>query len=114
MGYGKTTAALWYLQQRQQKGDHVFRVNIYSSDVNLFWQSFCSAFWGTSLAERLSGMDFPAGQTALNMLIRDVTDYLNSLESDLFLLIDDCHLMEDSRVFDMLFPLCSIPSPGCA
>ncbi len=110
MGYGKTTAALWYLNEQQRKGDAVFRVNIYSSDVNLFWQSFCSAFRGTELGERLSGMDFPIGQTAVHMLIQDMMDYLNTLEKDMFLLIDDCHLMEDSRVFSMLFSLCDIPT----
>ncbi len=110
MGYGKTTAALWYLEERQKKGDLVFRVNIYSTDVNLFWQSFCFAFRGTKLGERLDGMEFPASQTAISMLIQDMTDYLHGLEQDVFLLIDDCHLMEDDRVFDMLFSLCDIPT----
>ncbi len=110
MGYGKTTAALWYLDERRAKGDAVFRVNIYSSDVHLFWQSFCAAFRGTELGDRLMGTEFPVGPTAVNMLIRNMTDYLNSLEKELFLLIDDCHLMEDSRVFHMLFSLCDIPT----
>ncbi len=110
MGYGKTTAALWYMDERQKKGDQIFRVNIYSSDVNLFWKNFCSAFRGTALGEHLSGMDFPVGPTALNMLIQDMSDYLNTIDHDLFLLIDDCHLMEDIRVFDMLFSLCRISS----
>ncbi len=109
MGYGKTTAALWYLDERREKGDAVFRVNIYSSDVNLFWQSFCSAFRGTELGERLQGTDFPIGQTAVNLLIQNMMDYLNTQEKDVYLLIDDCHLMEDSRVFDLLFSLCDLP-----
>ncbi len=110
MGYGKTTAALWYLSECQKKGDVVFRVNIYSADVTLFWQSFCTAFRGTELGNRLNGTEFPVGQTAVNMLIQNMTDYLHTLEHDLFLLIDDCHLMEDNRVFDMLFSLCNIPT----
>ncbi len=110
MGYGKTTAALWYLEERKQKGDAVFRVNIYSSDVNLFWQSFCNAFRGTTLGEQLKGTDFPIGPAAINLLIQDMSDYLHSLEHDLFLLIDDCHLMEDNNVFAMLFSLCDIPT----
>ncbi len=110
MGYGKTTAALWYLEERRKTGCPVFRVNIYSSDVNLFWQSFRTAFRPTALGERLEGMEFPAGQTALHLFIRDMTEYLETLEKDLFLLIDDCHLMEDSRVFDLLFALCDIPT----
>ncbi len=44
MGYGKTTAVFWYLEQCQQQGDLVFRVNLYSNDVHLFWQSFRTAF----------------------------------------------------------------------
>lgn len=110
MGYGKSTAALWFLDERQKKGDSVFRINIYSSDVSLFWQSFCSAFRNTELGERLQGMDFPTGQIAINMFICNIEDYLNTLEKDMFLLVDDCHLMEDSRVFSMLFALCDIPT----
>ncbi len=110
MGYGKSTAALWYLDERQNKGDTIFRINIYSSDLSLFWQSFCNVFRNTSLGECLNGMNFPIGQTAINMLIHDMEDYLNTLEKDMFLFVDDCHLMEDSRVFSMLFALCDIPT----
>ncbi len=110
MGYGKTTAALWYLEERQRKGDQVFRVNIYSSDVNLFWQSFCAAFRGTELGQWLEGTEFPAGKTAVQMLLQHMADYLDTIQRELFLLIDDCHLMEDSRVFELLFSLCDIPA----
>ncbi len=110
MGYGKTTAALWYLEERRKRGDEIFRVNIYSGDVNLFWQSFCGAFRGTQLGARLQGMEFPVGQSAVHFLIENMTDYLHTLQQDLFLLIDDCHLMQDSRVFDLLFALCDIPT----
>lgn len=110
MGYGKSTAALWYLDDRQRKGDSVFRVNIYSSDVILFWQSLCNAFRDTVLGERLKGMDFPSGQTAINLFIHDMEDYLSTLEKDLYLFVDDCHLMEDSRAFSILFALCDIPT----
>lgn len=110
MGYGKSTAALWFLDERQKKGDSVFRINIYSSDVSLFWQGFCSAFRNTELGERLKGMNFPTGQAAINMFIQNMEDYLNTLEKDMYLLFDDCHLMEDSRAFSMLFALCDIPT----
>lgn len=110
MGYGKSTAALWYMDERQKKGDSVFRINIYSSDVNLFWHSLCNTFRDTVLGERLKGMDFPSGQTAINMFIHDMEDYLNTLETDMYLLVDDCHLMEDNRVFSILFALCDIPT----
>ncbi len=110
MGYGKTTASLWYLEERRKKGDKVFRVNIYSSDVNMFWQSFCGAFYGTELGERLLGMELPQTPMAINMLISNMSDYLDNLENDLFLLIDDCHLLEDNHIFNILFSLCDIPT----
>ena len=55
-------------------------------------------------------MNFPTGQAAINMFIQNMEDYLNTLEKDMYLLFDDCHLMEDSRAFSMLFALCDIPT----
>ena len=53
MGYGKTTAILWFLNKRYQLGEPFFRVNIYSGDIDLFWKSFCAAFRQTALADQM-------------------------------------------------------------
>ncbi len=110
MGYGKTTAALWYSDERKERGDEVFRVNIYSADVSLFWNTFCSVFSGTVLGERLNGMSFPRGSTAVNMVIEAFTEYLNLLSHHIYIFIDDCHLINDNDVFCLIYSLCDIPT----
>ena len=41
MGYGKSTAINWFLDQVSIKNNcQVFRVNIYSDSTGLFWRGF--------------------------------------------------------------------------
>ena len=109
MGYGKTTAVSWYLEKRRQMGDQVFRVNIYSNNISLFWKSFCGAFHNTELGKQISQFDFPMGETAVGLLAETVLDYLCHREDQFFLFIDDYHLMNDGRVLYMLIKLTDIP-----
>ena len=109
MGYGKTTAVSWYLEKRRQMGDQVFRVNIYSNNISLFWKSFCGAFHNTELGKQISQFDFPMGETAVGLLAETVLDYLCHREDQFFLFIDDYHLMNDGRVLSMLIKLTDIP-----
>lgn len=52
MGYGKTTAVNWYLNERVKK-DHgvVIRISIYTNNLPIFWKSVQNAF-------RFAGFDF--------------------------------------------------------
>lgn len=45
MGYGKTTAVNWFLNQRRQtEAAVILRVNIYSDNRFIFWKSVQNAF----------------------------------------------------------------------
>ena len=51
MGYGKTTAINWFLNQRKQTENAVIlRVNIYSDNRSIFWKSVQEAFAPMSLS----------------------------------------------------------------
>ncbi len=109
MGYGKTTAALWYLDERQKRGAKVYRINIYSSDLDLFWQSFCGVFSNTEYIEKMEEMNFPSGKTAIALFLKTMEGFLNESREHFYILIDDCHLMTDSRMMELVLALCEIP-----
>lgn len=45
MGYGKTTAVNWYLEERAKaEGVLVPRISVYSDNLTLFWRSVQDAF----------------------------------------------------------------------
>ena len=49
MGYGKTTAVNWYLNERVKKGGAVvIRISIYTNNLPIFWKSLqmiSAIFW---------------------------------------------------------------------
>ncbi len=108
MGYGKTTAALWYLDNRHEHGDFVFRINIYSEDVNLFWQSLKTVFSGNEFGKIIAEMNFPSDKPAIALFIHAVAAYVSEIKKDIYILIDDCHLMTDKRVPEIILALCEI------
>ena len=45
MGYGKTTAVNWYLEERAKAGPlRVVRISVYSDNLAIFWRSAQDAF----------------------------------------------------------------------
>ena len=45
MGYGKTTAVNWYLEERAKTEDAlVVRISVYSDNLAIFWRSVQDAF----------------------------------------------------------------------
>ena len=45
MGYGKTTAVNWYLEQRAKaEALNVIRISVYSDNLEIFWKSIQNAF----------------------------------------------------------------------
>ena len=105
MGYGKTTAINWYLRELSDRGSKILRMSIYSSNINLFWQSFQRAFGETAIGEHLSKMEFPIGDTALGLLLELCVQYLSTDKLDYYLFIDDYHLMNDYRTMNLLLSL---------
>ena len=96
-GYGKTTAVNWYLHRAEQDGDAlVIRISIYSDSLPVFWKSAQNAF-------KFAGYDFldgcechcdPAGA---GLLIDDMCHRLRG-GRNIFIYIDDFHLLRDRRV----------------
>lgn len=58
MGYGKTTAINWYLNERGREGAAVLRVSIYSANRAIFWKSLQKAFAQAGLTV-LEGYECP-------------------------------------------------------
>ena len=45
MGYGKTTAVNWYLEERAKAETlHIIRISVYSGNLAIFWKSVQEAF----------------------------------------------------------------------
>ena len=45
MGYGKTTAVNWYLEERAKAETlHIIRISVYSDNLTIFWKSVQEAF----------------------------------------------------------------------
>lgn len=91
MGYGKTTAINWYLNERGREGAAVLRVSIYSANRAIFWKSLQKAFAQAGLTV-LEGYECPTDASGAALLLDDLcTALAGEREIDLFL--DDFHLL---------------------
>ena len=110
MGYGKTVAVNWFLEERRAAGDKVVCISVYSSSPVLFWKRFQAAFRGTPVEEALSHMDIPLDRAALAMLKSVLEDYFAQCSQEHYVFVDDYHLLEDERIMDLLLALVSLRS----
>ena len=101
MGYGKTTAVNWYLEQRAKaEALNVIRISVYSDNLEIFWESTQNAFVR-------AGFDFlrdyacPTDAAGAGLLTDDLC-YELAGETACYIFIDDFHLLTDSRVADFL------------
>ena len=104
MGYGKTTAVNWYLEQRAKAESlNVIRISVYSDNLEIFWKSTQNAF-------ARAGFDFLRDytcptDTAGGGLLADELCHELSGETACYIFIDDFHLLTDGRVSDFLCTL---------
>ena len=105
MGYGKTTAANWYLNNRSDEGDKVLRISIYSDNRELFWKSFQRVFQSTPVGNQMKEMEFPTTSTALGLLSEFLQGNLSNEKRQYYLFIDDYHLMNDLWIMKLLLIL---------
>ena len=106
MGYGKTTAIAWYLQEQAKKaGAIVLRVNIYSENLAIFWSSVRRAFAhaGFSFLEDYACPEDAAGAG----LLAETLCYELGGDRPCYLFIDDLHLLRDARVAEFACQLAS-------
>ena len=104
MGYGKTTAVNWYLEQRAKtEALNVIRISVYSDNLEIFWKSVQNAF-------ARAGFDFlrdyvcPTDAAGGGLLADDLCHELAG-ETACYIFIDDFHLLTDSRFSDFLCTL---------
>ena len=104
MGYGKTTAVNWYLEQRAKaEALNVIRISVYSDNLEIFWESIQNAF-------ARAGFDFlrdytcPTDAAGGGLLADDLCHELAG-ETACYIFIDDFHLLTDSYISDFLCTL---------
>ena len=104
MGYGKTTAVNWYLEQQAKAHSlRIVRISVYSDNLAIFWKSVQDAF-------ARAGFDFLRDYTcptdaAGGGLLTDELCHELAGETACYIFIDDFHLLTDSRVSDFLCAL---------
>lgn len=110
MGYGKTTAVNWYLEQRAKlKPLRIIRINIYSDNLAIFWKSVQDAFARAGLTF-LADCDCPTDAASGGLLVDDICHELAG-EIGCYIFIDDFHLLTDLRGSHFLCTLASrLPS----
>lgn len=101
MGYGKTTAVNWYLEQQAKVHPlRIVRISVYSDNLAIFWKSVQDAF-------ARAGFDFLRNYTcptdaAGGGLLADELCHELAGDTACYIFIDDFHLLTDSSVSDFL------------
>ena len=110
MGYGKTTAINWYLEEHKKAEKRlVIRISVYADNLTIFWKSVQDAF-------AYAGLDFlrdypcPSDAASSSMLTDDLCHELAG-EDSCYIFIDDFHLLTDKRISDFFCTLANrLPS----
>ena len=96
MGYGKTTAVSWYLEERAKAGPlKIVRISVYSDNLAIFWKSVQDAFGRAGfgfLRDRTCPTDVSGG----GLLVDDLCHELAG-EAPCYIFVDDFHLLTDRR-----------------
>ena len=104
MGYGKTTAVSWYLDERvRAETARVVRISVYSDNLAILWRSAQDAFARAGLGF-LREYDCPADDVGRSMLADDLCHELAG-DVPCYLFLDDFHLLTDRRVTAFLCTL---------
>ena len=104
MGYGKTTAVSWYLDERvRAETARVVRISVYSDNLAILWRSAQDAFARAGLGF-LREYDCPADDVGGSMLADDLCHELAG-DVPCYLFLDDFHLLTDRRVTAFLCTL---------
>ena len=104
MGYVKTTAVNWYLEQRAKaEAIHVIRISVYSDNLEIFWKSTQNAFVRAGF-DFLRDYTCPTDAAGGGLLADDLCHELAG-ETACYIFIDDFHLLTDGSVSDFLCTL---------
>lgn len=103
MGYGKTLAVQYFLQEQERCGKKVLRQSIYGAGAEAFWQGVCHSWQGTELGAALLQQSLPADANAKTLVLELFRQLLP--QEPVYWFIDDLHLLESSEAIDFLFAL---------
>lgn len=96
MGYGKTTAVSWFLEQRAKAETvRIIRISVYSGNLMIFWKSVQDAFARAGLyflRDYACPTDAVGGGILADGLCHELTG-----ENACYIFIDDFHLLTDDR-----------------
>lgn len=104
MGYGKTTAVNWFLNKKAAEDNtDVLRVNIYSDSIPIFWNSFKAAFGGINA--KINDFAYPDDKEGIAVITDYLLKFFESLKNNLYIFIDDFHLINDKSAVEFLCAL---------
>lgn len=96
MGYGKTTAVNWYLEERSRTEKiRVIRISVYSDNLVIFWKSVQDAFLRAGCGF-IYDYSCPTDSAGGGMLADDICHELAG-DVPCYIFIDDFHLLTDER-----------------
>ena len=96
MGYGKTTAVSWYLEERARlEPVNIIRISVYSDNLTILWRSVQDAFSRAGFGF-LREYDCPADAAGAGLLADELCHELTG-ETACYIFIDDFHLLTDRR-----------------
>ena len=96
MGYGKTTAVNWYLEERAKAETlKIIRISVYSDNLALFWKSVQEAFARAGFPF-LREYPCPTDAAGGGLMVDDLCHELAG-ETSCYIFIDDFHLLTDRR-----------------
>ena len=101
MGYGKTTAVNWYLEERAKAETlKIIRISVYSDNLAIFWKSVQEAFARAGLPF-LREYPCPTDAAGGGLMVDDLCHELAG-ETSCYIFIDDFHLLTDRRASTFL------------
>ena len=101
MGYGKTTAVNWYLEERAKAETlKIIRISVYSDNLAIFWKSVQEAFARAGFPF-LREYPCPTDAAGGGLMVDDLCHALAG-ETSCYIFIDDFHLLTDRRASTFL------------
>lgn len=105
MGFGKTTAMNWWSkrQVKSQTNSVILRQIIVTNSITDFWMGFCRAFKGYPvLNEQMKALGYPQDASAISMLAELLDDALSPSTSQIYIVMDDLHILQQKPLVPML------------
>lgn len=103
MGYGKSTAVNWYINGLDSQKNKVIRINIYSDSIPLFWNSFKNTF--KTIDNEIGDFQYPSDTENRVILTEHMRSVFGNLNEELYIFIDDFHLMKDASAISFICSL---------